>query len=431
MKIAGLLIIVFLCANNVVFSQTPSIRYLEGDWEKILERAASERKLIFVNCHTRWCENCVKMEQRVLNRDSVSEYFNAHFINLTVDMEKPFGEELGKRYGVQAFPAFLFINARGEMVHQLLGFFPGEVFLAEAVRANDMKRNLAAMIKRYKTGKVDMAFLRDYLMLLKMSGMITDLDQVSFDYLRSTGLMQKYQAGDRDPVFLKQYMQELLFTGWDYEVRNVVPVYLGSLSDEELCLPENWKIFTYYTDGDWDETMKRVCADMVPFYEVAGGKDGVENKVMNALRKETGRLTNPYVEGFDEEQCRQFRDELKQIDLPVVPECIANLLAFERVREKDYGGLMNVLDEVVKYNLFRGNTEDYFVLKYLNLLTGCDDREGWEKGVVWADRRVELCDDENLKASYLDIKAGLLDKMGESIQATETREKAKRYKNER
>jgi uncharacterized protein YyaL (SSP411 family) len=53
-------------------------------------------KPIFVDCYTSWCAPCKKMEQTVFVNDTVYKFYNEHFINFKVDMEKGEGVEMKK-----------------------------------------------------------------------------------------------------------------------------------------------------------------------------------------------------------------------------------------------------------------------------------------------------------------------------------------------
>lgn len=54
------------------------------------------------------------MSNQVFKQKYVGDYFNQHFVNLKMDMEKGEGKDLQKRYGVSAFPDHVFAGWRWE-----------------------------------------------------------------------------------------------------------------------------------------------------------------------------------------------------------------------------------------------------------------------------------------------------------------------------
>ena len=71
-----------------------------------LKMAKEENKLLFVDCFTTWCGPC-RMLSKVVFKDSlVADYFNRHFVNLKMDMEKGEGIDIKKDMMCEAIPPF-------------------------------------------------------------------------------------------------------------------------------------------------------------------------------------------------------------------------------------------------------------------------------------------------------------------------------------
>lgn len=141
--------------NKINFNQTKT-------WKVTTEAAAKSGKLIFVDCYTDWCGPCKWMDVNVFVAPPVADFYNANFINVKIDMEKGEGVELRKKYSVQSFPTFLFVNANGEVVHRTGSRMPVEEFLEEGKKATDPKRTLTYLTKKYEDGIRDIQFLFDY-----------------------------------------------------------------------------------------------------------------------------------------------------------------------------------------------------------------------------------------------------------------------------
>ena len=127
------------------------IQFDHSAWKDILAKAKTEKKIIMVDAFTTWCGPCKWMAKNIFTREDVAAAYNAGFVNAKIDMEKGEGLELAKKYNVQAYPTFLFINADGEVVHRLCGSMEADKFIAEGKTAMDDKANYASIKKKFKT----------------------------------------------------------------------------------------------------------------------------------------------------------------------------------------------------------------------------------------------------------------------------------------
>ncbi|MNJ98235.1 Thiol:disulfide interchange protein DsbD precursor [compost metagenome] len=160
-----LLILVVLKVNaqeGIKFNQTKT-------WQETTEAATKTGKLIFVDCYTDWCGPCKWMDQNAFKDAKVADFYNQNFINAKIDMEKGEGVELRKKYSVQSFPTFLFINGNGEVVHRTGSRMPIEEFLEEGKKAANPTKNLSFLNAKYEDGARDLPFLLDYYIVLNKS----------------------------------------------------------------------------------------------------------------------------------------------------------------------------------------------------------------------------------------------------------------------
>lgn len=116
-------------------ANTRAIRFDNRTWSAILEEAKSSGKLIFLDAQTEWCRPCRMMERDVFTLDTVADFYNSQFINVSMDMEGGEGPELVKKYAIQAYPTYLFIDGTGKVVHRDGGFMPADSFLAVGKKA--------------------------------------------------------------------------------------------------------------------------------------------------------------------------------------------------------------------------------------------------------------------------------------------------------
>lgn len=142
------------------------IQFERGSFAEALTKAKAENKLIFMDCYTTWCGPCKMLAKDIFPQKEVGDVFNKQFINLKVDMEKGEGVELAKKYGVQAFPTLLFMDAEGNVVHKIVGGTDAPGLIKNAEIAADPSKQIGAMHKRYDDGERDVTFLCEYIQAL-------------------------------------------------------------------------------------------------------------------------------------------------------------------------------------------------------------------------------------------------------------------------
>lgn len=146
------------CFFTLVLSAQKGIVFEKGSFSALLEKAGKEDKLVFVDAYAVWCGPCKLMEKNIFPLQSVGAYYNKHFVNVHMDMEKGEGKEIAKRYGVSTFPHYLFLTPEGEVVLRGYGYLDEKNFLLLAQEANN-KKNGASQKDRFLAGERSPEFL--------------------------------------------------------------------------------------------------------------------------------------------------------------------------------------------------------------------------------------------------------------------------------
>ena len=152
--------------NPKLSAQDTGIRFFEGTWEQALEQAEKTGKLIFLDAYAVWCGPCKVMARDVFTQEAAGELYNKHFINFKMDMEKGIGPSLAQKYQVTAYPTLLFVNAKGDVVHQGRGSLPLGQFLDLGKAALTLNDQTESLTKLYKEGNREPDFLRRYALAL-------------------------------------------------------------------------------------------------------------------------------------------------------------------------------------------------------------------------------------------------------------------------
>lgn len=143
----------------VAFGQ--GIKFEDTSFASVVAKAKKENKLIFIDAYASWCGPCKLMVKNIFPLKDVGDYYNGHFINAKIDMEKGEGIDLAKKYNVKAFPTYLFINGNGEEVHRTLGYVEEKDFIQFAKDAEDPNKRLTALKQKFENGEKDPEFLKN------------------------------------------------------------------------------------------------------------------------------------------------------------------------------------------------------------------------------------------------------------------------------
>ena len=156
----------------------------ETSFDKAIQRAKKEHKIIFMDSYTTWCRPCKKLDKEVFSNEKVAAFFNEQFVNLKMDMEKGEGPALAERYHIFVYPTLLFFDMNGKEVHRETGFFSPESFLGVGKEALDPARRSSSMDERFANGDRDPGFLLEYAKSL-YDGRKSGYQEVTYEFLKS------------------------------------------------------------------------------------------------------------------------------------------------------------------------------------------------------------------------------------------------------
>ena len=168
----------FLClllCGVQVFAQTTEIRFEGGTLEAAKQKAAKERKVLFIDCTAAYCGACRMMEKEVFADPEVAAFFNEHFISYKLWMDKPEGKAFNETCEIPAYPALLFMDEKGNILWKEVGGRKKEGFMELARKAYAREKGNAV---RFEEGERDKAFVLDYLGHLEKSNLRQDIQSV-------------------------------------------------------------------------------------------------------------------------------------------------------------------------------------------------------------------------------------------------------------
>jgi len=175
-----------------IFSQ--GINFVH-DLDEALTKAKVADKMVFVDFYTSWCGPCKRLSKEVFPTKEAGDFFNKHFINCKVQCdEEGVGAELGKKYGVRAYPTLMFLNQKGEIVHTRAGASDVKNLIDLAKIALDPEKNLLAITTKWENGHQDLDFASVYFEELKKAYLMTKLKADFEKYFAALNMADKHSA---------------------------------------------------------------------------------------------------------------------------------------------------------------------------------------------------------------------------------------------
>lgn len=117
--------ILFLLVGLLVYCQVEAqnreIKFEKSTLQEALNKASSVGKMVFVDCYTEYCGPCKAMAALVFTLDSVADFFNSNFVNVKLDMLSEDGKQYENKYKIGAYPSFLLLNGKGELLYKFVG----------------------------------------------------------------------------------------------------------------------------------------------------------------------------------------------------------------------------------------------------------------------------------------------------------------------
>jgi thiol:disulfide interchange protein len=111
------------------FTNGPAhIVFIEDSFDEALKQGKLQNKYIFVDAYATWCGPCKMLKARTFTDEKAADFFNANFVNVSIDMEKGQGPQLAAKWGMTAYPTLIIFNPQGKPVLGTVGYIkPNEL----------------------------------------------------------------------------------------------------------------------------------------------------------------------------------------------------------------------------------------------------------------------------------------------------------------
>lgn len=152
-KVALILVIALFMGFKAANAE--EIAFEKGSFNEVLAKAKTQNKIVMIDFITDWCIWCKQLDMRVYTNKEVVDYANAHQVNWKTDAEKE-GVDLAKKYNVTGFPTLVFVDADGNEIDKIVGFYPAKDFLEMIKKINDGKSTLTYFQNYQKNNPADL-----------------------------------------------------------------------------------------------------------------------------------------------------------------------------------------------------------------------------------------------------------------------------------
>lgn len=360
-KLLSLKFLLFFLLLSQFQINAQGINWQTGSFEHILNKAKSQKKLIYVDIYTTWCTPCKQMDVEVFANSNVGNFFNDNFINYKIDGEKGEGKDLVEYFELESYPTSMFIDGDWNVILKLEGFRPVERLLESAE-------------KMAERGKIN--------------GSDDELEQV-------------YKEGKRDAVFLLEYIKVRQLQKMDNSM--ILDEYLGKISSEQLRSESMLKLIienTYQLHGRaFDYLMSRKNEPIIErkikgiiLQNLTKAGNQKNEKLLTEALATNGRLSRTFAEAneWNTEAKMNYFMLTNQSDKFFIT---ADFLMDTYLLKKDLTLLKNApeLREIYTQKLRKASK---FVAENYN------EREKLEKAVLWIGKALEIEEKSNNNEIY-------------------------------
>ena len=332
--------IYFLLLLTIAAYGQPKINFHDAKLSEVLKIAQAQNKPIMYMGYADWCSHCNKMKNEVFTEASVIDFFNDNFVCAWQDMEAGDGLAVRKKYNVKAFPVFLFLDQKGELLYSAHGEFSAQNFIKEAKNALDEK--------------------------------------MQFPYLKA-----RFEADPTNAENCLAYVSALRKSNLDTEA--AAKKYLSALPDQQLISSVNWKIIA---NGirDIDSREFQYVLKKQPEFAAVSSARRVERKIINMVQE----WLSPSVAASDTVTYKKQRVSAAKIAIPQTDSLIyhydlriyENTKDWENYRKAAAAG-------AVRFSWYDAAGLREMAKVYMNNIR---EAKALDDAIGWAQRSLELKD---------------------------------------
>lgn len=299
-----LLFIVMFCAiHSSVWGQVQGqnaegIKFENGTWNEVLQKARQTKKPLFVDVWASWCGPCKRLAREVFTLPEVGKHFNENFICYKLQIDPKDSIQLEKAlaiadlYQVKALPTLLWLNSDGELMQASTGYISGGKLIETARQAVDEKNNTSAILKRWEQGDRSLAtgltyfdVNRDSLNLFDDFYLaLSESDKLNTELMYKMMFGMKFTPQSRTLQYIANhwndvYQKDSTASSWEQMLKNTLEDSFYSAKTDEECD----RIEALYSQLPYTP----ICRDMAHFKKMS--REGDYDGCFMCLEKMAGK----------------------------------------------------------------------------------------------------------------------------------------------
>lgn len=99
----------------------PGVVFYDIPLEDALAKAKNEGKYVLIDCHTKTCGPCRRMEAEIFPQERLGKFVNERFVPIMADMEEGEGLEIAEKYSIQIYPTLLILLPNAVKEGEVMG----------------------------------------------------------------------------------------------------------------------------------------------------------------------------------------------------------------------------------------------------------------------------------------------------------------------
>lgn len=187
------------------------VRFFEGTLEEALLEARAQKKMLFIDAYTSWCGPCKWMSESEFKKPEAGAFFNKHFVNYKIDVEKGDGRAFAEKYEVSGYPTFIVLNPDGTLRHRVLGADTLHIFIPMVEPGLKEKTSYGYLRARYDRGELTKREMPQVIRTFRTAGMKKEVP-VLCDSLYGL-LSEKEKLAEQYWVIFGQLVYDDLYSG--------------------------------------------------------------------------------------------------------------------------------------------------------------------------------------------------------------------------
>ena len=166
------LLLTFFALTGSLFAQSINFQPLSLE-DAIIESGKTGKPVMFM-AYQSTCTHCEKMINEVFPDTMVSNFYNANFINIRIDMlDQAMAKKYIQQFYLSSFPTFIIINGKAETLYQYVGEFKAAEFVKQAKLSLDPANQIPTNRRAFEANPADSTACYNYLLTLSRGRLAT------------------------------------------------------------------------------------------------------------------------------------------------------------------------------------------------------------------------------------------------------------------